>query len=642
MRTARPAPAWAASVFLLLLACLCFVPAAASAQEDEDGKNVLLVYSHEQEALMYARLNANLRATLRTAPGSRVEFYTEYLDALRFPEAVRSQKTVDYLRVKYADLRVDLIVAVSPPAFDFVLQRGATLFPGVPVVFTSVSSGRIESTTLAPNFTGIAVKSDITSTLEVALQLQPETSTVVVPVGTSLIEKQWTNDLRTSLKPYDKRVTFNYLGGLSMHDMLERLASLPPRTIVLFSPLFFHDATGQYYAPEEALELICKYASAPVYGTVESFLGLGIVGGRLYDLAEAGSAAGELGRQVLSGILPSSLPVQTIDPNPYLFDARQLRRWGLDESRLPMGSQVRFREPSIWNEYRWRIISVLALCALQAISLVALVAQNRRRAVLERESKTQRAELAHLARVSLMGELSGSLAHELNQPLTAILSNAQAAQRFLQAPTPNLAVVNEILADIVADDRRAGSVIQRLRAMLKKGEAPFQRIQVGDVVNEVLRLVRADLVAHDVTITTDIADDLPAVEGDRIQLQQVLLNLIVNAADAMAGLTPHHRQILVRVSVGARTVEVAVTDNGKGVPPDQLGRIFEPFVTTKSEGLGMGLAISRTIIEYHDGRLWAGNNADYGATFHVSLPAATGRSHADEAAAFAKSGALVG
>lgn len=627
---------------MLLLACLCFEPAVASAQEDEDGKNVLLVYSHEHEALMYARLNTNLRATLRTAPGSRVEFYTEYLDALRFPDTVRDQKTVDYLRVKYSDLRIDLIVAVSPPAFDFVLERGATLFPGVPVVFTSVGSGRIESITLAPNITGIAVKSDITSTLEVALQLQPETSTVVVPVGTSLIEKQWTNDLRTALKPYDKRVAFNYLGGLSMHDMLERLASLPARTIVLFSPLFFHDATGQYFAPEEALELICRYSNAPVYGTVESFLGLGIVGGRLYELAEAGSAAGEVGRQILAGAPPSSLPIRTIDPNPYLFDARQLRRWGLDESRLPMGSQVRFREPSIWDEYRWRIISVLALCALQAILLVALVAQNRRRSALETESKTQRAELAHLARVSLMGELSGSLAHELNQPLTAILSNAQAAQRFLQLPTPNIAVVNEILTDIVADDRRAGSVIQRLRAMLKKGEAPFQRIQVGDVINEVLRLVRADLIAHDVTITTDIAGDLPAVEGDRIQLQQVLLNLIVNAADAMAGLTPHHRQVIVKVSAVGRTIEAAVTDNGRGIPPDQLGRIFEPFVTTKSEGLGMGLAISRTIIEFHGGRLWATNNSDHGATFHLALPAANGHSHPDDADAFAKPAVLAG
>ena len=238
----------------------------------------------------------------------------------------------------------------------------------------------------------------------------------------------------------------------------------------------------------------------------------------------------------------------------------------------------------------------------------------------ELEVLQQRNELAHLARVNMLGELSGSLAHELNQPLTAILSNAQAAQRFLGQNPVDLAELREILQDIVDQDKRAGEVIHRLRLLLKKGEVQHQPLDVNEVVHEVLKLARSDLVNQGVIVRAELAADLPPVAGDRVQLQQVLINLVMNACDAMAATPAGRRQISVRTASAADgTVTVAVTDQGSGIAPEKLAEIFEPFFTTKPHGLGLGLAVCRTIVSSHGGKLWAANNASPGATFSFNL-----------------------
>jgi len=250
------------------------------------------------------------------------------------------------------------------------------------------------------------------------------------------------------------------------------------------------------------------------------------------------------------------------------------------------------------------------------------------RKTAEAELLQQRNALAHLSRVTMVGELSGSLAHELNQPLTAILSNAQAAQRHLAGPAPDLVEVQEILKDIVAEDKRAGEVIRRLRVLLRKGEVNLQPLDLSEIVEDVLKIMRSDLVNQGVAVTIDAAAGLPAVAGDRVQLQQVLLNLVLNACDAMAGgaAAGEHR-LAVRVGRDeAGGVRVSVADRGPGMTPEGLARVFEPFFTTKPHGLGLGLAVCRTIIEAHGGRIWAENNPEApGATFHFSIPVAAER-----------------
>jgi PAS domain S-box-containing protein len=239
---------------------------------------------------------------------------------------------------------------------------------------------------------------------------------------------------------------------------------------------------------------------------------------------------------------------------------------------------------------------------------------------LEIETARQRAELAHMGRVAIMGELSGSLAHEVNQPLTAILSNAQAAQRFLERTPLNMSEVRAILTDIVAEDRRAGEVIRRMRSLLRKGMPEFQPVDVNKLVQQVLMLMHSDLVSRNVPVMTHLAPGLPLVQGDPVQVQQVLLNLILNGCDAMQDRSDSERELLIETKCdGKDQVRISVTDRGIGAPPSMIEKMFDPFVTTKSQGLGMGLALSRSIIAAHGGRIWAAINEGPGLTLSFTL-----------------------
>jgi PAS domain S-box-containing protein len=245
-----------------------------------------------------------------------------------------------------------------------------------------------------------------------------------------------------------------------------------------------------------------------------------------------------------------------------------------------------------------------------------------------RELQVHRNEVAHLARVTVLGELSGSITHELGQPLTAILTNAQAALRFLTQEPADIRNVREILVDIVDDDRRAADVIHRLRELFTKGEVQSKSLDLNEVIEDVLKLLHGDLLNQHVVVDRELAETLPAVRGDRVQMQQVIINLIVNACDAMSDTESSKRRLSVRTeSRDGDGVRAAVGDQGCGIAPDQLERVFEPFVTTKSKGMGLGLAVCRTIIAAHGGALWAENNPEAGACFVITLPTQNGPAH---------------
>src|SRR5208283_4866019 len=241
---------------------------------------------------------------------------------------------------------------------------------------------------------------------------------------------------------------------------------------------------------------------------------------------------------------------------------------------------------------------------------------------MEMELQQKRNELTHVARVSTMGELAATLAHELNQPLGAILRNAEAAELFLEASSPDLEEVRAILVDIRKDNQRAGAVIDRMRSLLKRREVEYSLLDLNLLADEVITLVRPEVDARKVWLALEPASSLRPVRGDRVHLQQVLLNLLLNAMDTMNDSASDGRRITVRVQAVGTQVEVAVSDTGHGIPADKLAHVFEPFFSTKPNGLGMGLAISRGIIEAHGGRLWANNNKAGGATFTITLPVA--------------------
>lgn len=259
------------------------------------------------------------------------------------------------------------------------------------------------------------------------------------------------------------------------------------------------------------------------------------------------------------------------------------------------------------------------------VSMTGIVSDitERRRSAMELFRHRQ--ELAHISRVSVLGELSASLAHELNQPLTAILSNAQAGSRFLADSAPNVAGVREVLEDIAQETRRAGEVIRQMRKLVKKNDLQFELLDLNKIIDEVVRLLRSDMVIRKVQIVLDFQTGLRPVLGDAVQLQQVLLNLGLNAFDAMKDVPRSEGAVYVRTRhANAGAAQIEVRDLGTGIHPERLAKIFEPFQTTKPEGLGLGLSISRSIVEAHGGRIWVENNPDRGATFRFTIPSDSG------------------
>jgi PAS domain S-box-containing protein len=291
------------------------------------------------------------------------------------------------------------------------------------------------------------------------------------------------------------------------------------------------------------------------------------------------------------------------------------------ESGTPYQIELRVQRPD--GSICWIHVRGRGYCdeAGKPIRMMGIVLDITERKQAETELQQHRAELAHMTRVSTMGEMAASLAHEINQPLTAILSNAQAARRFLAADPADLNEVREILTDIIQDDTRAGEVIRRMRTLVKKEELEFVPLDLCAVISDVVLLAHSDAILHNIRVLQEVAPSLPRVRADRVQLQQVLLNLLLNAFDAMDSCPPNKREILLHAQRdGGRMVEIRVSDYGPGLAADKLEKIFEPFYTTKREGLGVGLSISRSIIEAHGGRLWAENNPDQGATFFFTVP----------------------
>jgi C4-dicarboxylate-specific signal transduction histidine kinase len=243
---------------------------------------------------------------------------------------------------------------------------------------------------------------------------------------------------------------------------------------------------------------------------------------------------------------------------------------------------------------------------------------NRKQA--EEALRQARADLAHVSRVTTMGELTASLAHEINQPIAAAVTNANTCLRWLAAETPNLEEARDAATRIVKDGKRAGEIISRIRLLFKKGTPEREAVDVNEIIREMLVLLRGETIRYSLTVQTELAADLPQVMGDRVQLQQVLMNLIMNSVDAMKDVDDTRELIIRSQRAENDQVMMSVSDTGVGLPPQHVEQIFDAFFTTKRHGSGMGLRISRSIVESHGGRLWAADNSPRGASFFLTLP----------------------
>jgi C4-dicarboxylate-specific signal transduction histidine kinase len=337
--------------------------------------------------------------------------------------------------------------------------------------------------------------------------------------------------------------------------------------------------------------------------------------------SEHGRAAAELVAQELTGQSPATAQVRDVPTPSCVIDARQLSRWGISEGRVPRGCELRFRVPSFWEANRNWIAAGAVLAALLVLIGLALLQQTLRRRGADAELQRQRTEIAHAARLAMIGELTASIAHEINQPLGAILSNADAAEMIIESDPKRVEAVQDILEAIRREGLRASEVIRHIRALLKRRQVEGQRMSLNGVVTEILPLLTVDAELRGVALEPQLTRELPDVVADGVHVRQVLLNLVLNAMDAMNGLAGP-RRVTIETSLSPMGVTLSIADSGPGIPPERLRTIFESFYTTKADGLGLGLSIARSLAEANGGRLWAENRGTGGAVFHFSLPIA--------------------
>jgi signal transduction histidine kinase len=504
------------------------------------------------------------------------------------------------------------------PAFDFLLAYGDLIFPGTPIVFCGLDRRQLGTRTLPPNIYGVLIKREFAPTLEIALRLHPKTEDVVVVSGTSEFDTELLAEAQREFRSYENRVSFTYLSEPPLEGLLATLSRLHHRDVVLFITLF-QDGVGQPFVPHEVVERVSSVASVPVYGFLDQYLGRGIVGGSLYSSGVVGAETAKMALLLLTGATPPQKLVEVFN-NKKIFDWRQMQRWGISESALPPNSEIYFREPTVWERYSWQIALISTALLVQAALIWGLLLEHRRRQFAEVQSRQRMAELAHINRFSLAGELTASIAHEINQPLGAILTNAETADAILNSPSPDIAELKDIVKDILLDDRRAGEVIRRMRSLLKKAPFEVKNIDLNDPVRETVEFLSALAIAQKVELVSMITQNALPILGDRIQLQQVILNLVVNGIDAMRDAPSEERIISIRTSRVEKFAELSVSDRGPGIPEDKLREVFEPFYTSKAQGMGMGLSIARTIIEAHHGLIWVKNRDHGGASFRIRLP----------------------
>jgi signal transduction histidine kinase len=582
---------------------------------------------HGNSRLLPADIEAStaIRQTITTSAGLPVALFDEFLDQPRFDGQAYEDTFLAYLREKYADRKPGVIVAAGQDALRFLLRNRSRVFSDVPIVHLAVSGEFLRShAPVPPDVIGVPGELDFSATVEQALRWHPKTRILVIVTGASRWDRDWEHRAREESARFQERVKIEALSGLSTAMVLQRLAELGDDAVV-FTPGYFEDGDHRVFAPRDTIAAMAAASRAPIYGPFNTHLGLGIVGGYSWRFADAGIQAAKIVNELLAGTPPSALRLPDAMPTTLNVDWRQMQRWGIDEKELPPGSVVHFKVPTFLDEHGRTVAIATAGFLLQAGLIAWLLLERFRRRRAERTAQKQVNDLAHASRLALAGELTGAIAHEINQPLGAILSNAEAAELILASESDRRDELREILADIRRDDQRASDVIRRLRSLLAKHEVERAPFGFDEALGDLQSTLAAEARRRGVTLIVRPASTDATVIGDRVQVQQVLMNLVLNAMDAVAGLPEDRRRVVVTTEFAQDRIAVTVRDRGRGVAPEHMPRLFDSFFTTKPTGMGLGLSIAQTLVRAHGGRIWAESVAGEGAVFHLELPVASAK-----------------
>jgi signal transduction histidine kinase len=609
--------------------CLTLPVAAYGGQRDVDARppttsaqpGILVLSVEDPMRPWMQQIGDGFRETALKSPDQPI-LYFESLDAVRFKDPHFAEELRRWLRFKYQNVSVNLVVTVGEHALYFLARAGGEPWPRAAVLYVEVGEPTFDTRSELPQATGILFEDHFPAALRVIKEILPGSERVALVFGASDVEASRFTGFAGKVRRTNLGLEPEMLSGLPMPDLVTRAASMPKSSVLfLLSPAV--DYSGRILTPAGPCQSLAPAAAGPTFSLDRHDLGCGVVGGLLRDWKVIGQILGEQALAHLNGAgegIVVQIPAGQF--TSLAFDARELERWRIPEGRLPANSTILFRQPNLWRDYRDQVIAALAVVFLQALLIAGLVLEHRRRRRAEVESRRHLVTMAHLDRRAAMGELTASLAHELSQPLTAILRNAEAAKMVLASGPERLEEVQAIVEDIRRDDRRASAVIRRLRALLEKHELEMELVNINDVAQESVAVTSSDAAVRQVQVDLELNTTPCLVTGDKIHLQQALLNLVLNGLDAVMPMPPEERRLVVRTMYDAEAVDVSVADSGPGIPPDIAPHIFKPFFSTKPPGvgMGMGLSIARSIIEAHGGSISAANGADRGATVRFRLP----------------------
>jgi signal transduction histidine kinase len=590
-------------------------PAATHADVLASQKSILVVSADNLGEAHLASFFAGFRDTLQKQSKPPVKVYSESLDIDAFNGPSYPAQVADWYRQKYRDVHPDAILILGQAPLQFMIQ--SKLWPGVPTYFALVTANGIKGLPLPANVTGQTFELSFDVVVSLAKQLFPDTEHIAL-VGNTPERDKYRPFRLEELRAVKNQVDFIDLRGMRYETVSARVASLPPNTVV-YHTSFSDDGSGRLFDTTIALEALSRMANSPTLIDVDSSVGHGPVGGMVGLLPAQGEQAALKLSRLLKGEPPSAIPVEARTLSP-VFDWRALQRWQVPDARLPPASKLLFYQPTVWQLYWEPIVGALLVIACLSALSVALLIERRRRAVAVAESRRRLAEIAHMNRNATASVYSAAIAHELNQPLAAILSNAEAAEMMLGRPNPPIEELQDILADIRRDDHRASDLIARMRNLLKPSEVNTQTVDMATLVSDALQFIAGEAKVRGTLLNTNLTSEPAPVVVDPVQMQQVLINLVLNSLDAMTDTPRSARVVTISTALLGKTrVEVKVQDTGSGFDSN-IEHVFQSFFTTKAHGMGLGLSITAAIIESHGGGIDASDVPGGGACVRFHLP----------------------
>jgi signal transduction histidine kinase len=589
------------------------VPSAA----DLLPRTVLVLHQSIPYTEYFNKLFASFQSTLKAGSDIGVTIYSEGLGHRHFKGPEYDSLVHGFIKERYRSRPISVIVADGFDALQLAMSLRPEFGPAIPIVFSSIDDGSAAQLKHLPNVTGTTIRPTIRHALITARALVPGLKRIAV-VGDPLEEQVYRRHYKKELLAIDVGVEFLDLTGLPMNELRKRVATLPGDAAIFYTTLSVGSG-GARYDPNDALALVAEVANRPIVIDQETRLGKGGTGGFLLQAAPIGEAAAQILLRLFNGESASTIPVAAGEFVRPVFDWRELKRWNISEASLPVDSEIRFREYGAWEQYSRHIIAICAALLLQTALIGRLIHEIRRRQRAEIQSRSSMAELTYMNRRAAAEQQSGALAHEVSQPLAGIVTRANAALRWLRAEKPNLEKAVASLESIVAAGLRAGDVVASVRAMFKRDGPQKVSTDINQIIRTVLPIVRVELQKNNIELQTQLNEHLPTVQGDKVQLQQVVLNLVMNGIEAMDSVWPRVLKVQTDQAKPG-VVRVSIEDTGTGIDPSNLGRIFKPLFTTKATGMGMGLAICQSIIESHGGRICVSPAVTRGAIFEFELP----------------------